>query len=61
MNFVETTLETKSIFKGKIIDVNLHTVELPNGKKVPVEELLGKSAPDGTTLGFELKSWKWSK
>jgi ADP-ribose pyrophosphatase len=37
MSFIEKTIETKSIFKGKIIDVNLHTVELPNGKKATRE------------------------
>lgn len=31
MNFNEKTVDIKSIYKGKIIDVNLHTVELPNG------------------------------
>lgn len=33
MNFNEKTLEVKNIYKGKIIDVNVHTVELPNGRK----------------------------
>lgn len=33
MNFNEKTLEVKKIYKGKIIDVNVHTVELPNGRK----------------------------
>lgn len=37
MDFSERTVETKNIFKGKIIDVNLHTVELPNGKKASRE------------------------
>jgi ADP-ribose pyrophosphatase len=37
MDFNERTVETKNIFKGKIIDVNLHTVELPNGKKASRE------------------------
>jgi NTP pyrophosphohydrolases including oxidative damage repair enzymes len=32
MDFTEKTVEIKNIFKGKIIDVNLHTVELPNGR-----------------------------
>ncbi len=33
MNFNEKTLEVKNIYNGKIIDVNVHTVELPNGRK----------------------------
>ncbi|WML35296.1 NUDIX hydrolase [Clostridium sp. OS1-26] len=33
MNFNEKTLEVKNIYKGKIIDVNVYTVELPNGRK----------------------------
>lgn len=37
MDFTEKTIETKSIFKGRIIDVNLHTVELPNGKRASRE------------------------
>ena len=37
MDFTEKTVETKNIFKGKVIDVNLHTVELPNGKKASRE------------------------
>lgn len=37
MNFKERTMETKSIFNGKIIDVNVHTVMLPNGKKTSRE------------------------
>ena len=37
MDFTERTIETKSIFKGKIIDVNLHTVKLPNGKEAKRE------------------------
>ncbi|MCT8976017.1 NUDIX hydrolase [Clostridium sp. CX1] len=32
MDFFENTIESKNIYKGKIIDVNVHTVELPNGK-----------------------------
>ncbi|KZL94233.1 NUDIX hydrolase [Clostridium magnum] len=37
MDFTEKTVETKNIFKGKIIDVNLHTVELPNGRRASRE------------------------
>jgi len=37
MDFAEKTVEAKNIFKGKIIDVNLHTVELPNGKRATRE------------------------
>lgn len=37
MDFTEKTVETKNIFKGNVIDVNLHTVELPNGKKASRE------------------------
>jgi len=37
MDFTEKTIETKNIFKGKIINVNLHTVELPNGKRASRE------------------------
>ena len=33
MNFTEKTVETKNIFKGKVIDVNLHTVEFLMEKK----------------------------
>lgn len=33
MNFNEKTVDIKNIYKGKIIDVNLHTVQLPNGKQ----------------------------
>ncbi|MBI6873029.1 NUDIX hydrolase [Clostridium aciditolerans] len=33
MNFNEKTLEVKNIYNGKIIDVDVHTVELPNGRK----------------------------
>lgn len=33
MDFNEKTLEVKNIYNGKIIDVNIHTVELPNGRK----------------------------
>lgn len=33
MSFNEKTLEVKKIYKGKIIDVNVHVVELPNGRK----------------------------
>ena len=32
MNFEEKTISTKNIFKGRIINVNVDTVELPNGK-----------------------------
>lgn len=37
MDFTEKTVETKNIYKGKIIEVNLHTVELPNGRKASRE------------------------
>lgn len=37
MDFTERTIETKNIFKGKIIDVNVHTVKLPNGKEAKRE------------------------
>lgn len=37
MDFIEKTVETRNIFKGKIIDVNLHTVELPNGRRASRE------------------------
>lgn len=37
MDFTEKTVEAKNIFKGKIIDLNLHTVELPNGKRASRE------------------------
>jgi len=37
MDFTEKTIESKNIFKGKIIEVNLHTVELPNGKEAKRE------------------------
>lgn len=33
MDFNEKTVNIKNIYKGKIIDVNLYTVELPNGKQ----------------------------
>lgn len=33
MDFNEKTIDIKNIYKGKIIDVNLHTVDLPNGKQ----------------------------
>ncbi|MBC2580341.1 NUDIX hydrolase [Clostridium sp. DJ247] len=33
MDFTERTIKSQSIYKGKIIDVNLHTVQLPNGKE----------------------------
>ncbi|CAM3011848.1 NUDIX hydrolase [Hathewaya histolytica] len=33
MEFLEKTLEKEEIFKGKIVDLSIHTVELPNGKK----------------------------
>ena len=32
MDFTEKTIDEKNIYKGKIINVNLRTVELPNGK-----------------------------
>lgn len=33
MDFFEKTLDSKNVYKGKIIEVNIQTVELPNGKK----------------------------
>jgi ADP-ribose pyrophosphatase len=33
MDLTEKTLDNKNIYKGKIIEVNLKTVQLPNGKK----------------------------
>ena len=32
MELYENTIEKKEIFNGRIIDVSIHTVELPNGK-----------------------------
>ncbi|WP_446899373.1 NUDIX hydrolase [Clostridium sp. LBM24168] len=32
MNFVEKTIDKKLIYKGKIIEVNMYNVMLPNGK-----------------------------
>ena len=37
MNYEEKTIGRKEIYKGKIIDVDLLTVELPNGKEAPRE------------------------
>ncbi len=37
MDLVEKTLDSKNIYKGKIIEVNLHTVKLPNGKEAKRE------------------------
>lgn len=37
MDLKEETLSTKTIFSGKIIDVNLTEVKLPNGKKAERE------------------------
>jgi ADP-ribose pyrophosphatase len=33
MNFTEKTIDKKLIYKGKIIEVNMHRVVLPNGKE----------------------------
>jgi ADP-ribose pyrophosphatase len=37
MEFYENTIQTTKIYKGKIIEVNLQTVELPNGKEAKRE------------------------
>lgn len=37
MDLTEKTLDTKNIYRGKIIEVNLKTVQLPNGKKAKRE------------------------
>lgn len=37
MDFTERTIKSQSIYKGRIIDVNLHTVQLPNGKEASRE------------------------
>ncbi|NMM61352.1 NUDIX hydrolase [Clostridium sp. P21] len=37
MDLSEKTIENKNIYKGKIIELNLKTVELPNGKKAKRE------------------------
>lgn len=37
MDFTEKTVDTKNIYKGKIIEVNLQTVKLPNGKEAKRE------------------------
>ena len=37
MEFYENTIQTTNIYKGKIIEVNLQTVELPNGKEAKRE------------------------
>jgi ADP-ribose pyrophosphatase len=33
MNFEEKTIDKKLIYKGKIIELNMHSVLLPDGKK----------------------------
>lgn len=40
MDFEEKTIERKEIFKGRIIDVKLDTVELPGGKGHSTRELV---------------------
>ncbi|AYD40580.1 NUDIX hydrolase [Clostridium fermenticellae] len=37
MEFFEKTIESKNIYSGKIINVNLHKVKLPNGREVKRE------------------------
>lgn len=37
MVYNERTIESKSIYKGKVINLELHTVELPNGKETKRE------------------------
>ena len=32
MNLVEKTIKVESVFKGRILSVDVETVELPNGK-----------------------------
>ncbi len=33
MDFTEKTIKQENIYKGKIIDVNVHTVKLPDGRE----------------------------
>lgn len=33
MDFFEKTIKKEEVFKGKIVDLSIHTVELPNGKQ----------------------------
>ncbi|MBB5888541.1 NUDIX hydrolase [Lactovum miscens] len=40
MNFTERTVSSKEIFKGKIIEVKVDTVELPNGLGQQTRELV---------------------
>jgi len=37
MDFTETTIDRTVIYNGKIIDLELHEVELPNGKRAKRE------------------------